>query len=149
MKRSLRLTRELTHAEYLKSPLWLDRHPKWLRQGQHRCSLLFLPVGRHKRKYHPYAIHHMHYWEGYQGSEVYGRDVILLSRRGHWIIHQVCGGAKHAGKQSSPFPNELQRLVHAWCRLPLFLKQVLAPPITLAFLMSIAYLAGSIVRIAQ
>lgn len=109
------------YASYIVSPEWRDKLPTWLKLADHRCSLFpwmivgkKVSVGKGKRVYKPYAAHHMHYEN--QGAELYGRDVIILSKFAHkYIIHGICSGFKSAGKQKTPYPNLAQRMLHGWC----------------------------------
>lgn len=72
-----------------------------------------------KKRYWGCAIHHMHYRDGHQGNEVYGRDVINLCPFAHWIIHQVLGGHyRVTGQPFGRFPNGAQKLAHLWCCTP-------------------------------
>lgn len=116
----------LSHSEYLESKQWRDRHKTFLKLSGGYCALNpFKKIGRHNRHYYPYNIHHTHYWEGYQGKEKYGIDLLALSPGSHWFIHRVLGGATRARNQKHKFPNFQQRLIHSWCRLPLNIKRAI------------------------
>lgn len=97
------------YREYVRSDKWRDKHPHWLEQTGKHCTLLLIPIGQHKR-YHPYAMHHLHY--GNLGNERLGRDVLPVSEFAHdWVIHGILSGFKRPSQQRH-YPNAAQRLAH-------------------------------------
>lgn len=112
------------YSDYIRSDAWRDKHRAWLQQGQYRCAMLpWVVVGRQVNgQYRSYRIHHLHY--GNLGREQYWWDVLPLCPFAHdWIIHGVLSGWRSAGQQQY-YPNTAQRMAHAWCRLPSFLKAI-------------------------
>lgn len=88
---------------------WLAR---WIVSGKKRR----LKVPR--KRYWGACVHHMKY-DKPLGEERLGKEAIVLSPFGHWIIHQVLGGHYRAGNQPfGKFPNLAQRLAHAYCCVP-------------------------------
>lgn len=109
------------YSSYINSQEWRSKHPLWLKQAHHTCSLLpWLYIGKVKGKHHAYNMHHMHYRN--LGREQIWIDVVPLSKFAHdWIIHGILSGFKRPSQQRH-YPNTAQRVAHAWCRLPLLLK---------------------------
>lgn len=62
-------------------------------------------------------VHHTNYKR--YGHEWIWMDLIPLSPGSHSFIHQWLGGAKTVTEQNQRgrYPNLLQRLIHAWCRV--------------------------------
>jgi hypothetical protein len=112
----------LKYSEYIVSPHWREKHALFLKKGGYRCSFMpWLKIGKGKR----YACHHTGL--GYQnlGQEFYGRDVLIMHPKVHmWFIHGILSGFKSASRQRSPYPNTGQKLVHAFCRLPVVVKML-------------------------
>ena len=119
------LQKKLNYREYIVSPEWRGKHPKWLKGSGYRCSMFpWIKVGK-GRKYH---CHHMHYRN--LGKEELWEDVIILSPFAHrHIIHGILSGYKRPSQQKEGYPNNLQTLAHLWCLTPHSLKAI--APITL------------------
>ncbi|NEQ25376.1 MAG: general secretion pathway protein GspF [Microcoleus sp. SIO2G3] len=135
--------RNQPHASYLQSRLWLDRHSDWLRRAHYRCSMFpWVTVGRKARgKYCRYHIHHTHYSGNYQRNERLWLDVLPLCPFAHRVIHRGLGGSDRARAQRHRFPNLVQRLAHAWCRLPIAGKIIVLGAVLVGVLRMAQWLA--------
>jgi len=93
---------DMDYRKYIKSNKWRNKSKGW-RQKYKRCAL-FPWLKSH-------TIHHMTYKN--LGKEKYRIDVISLSFFAHSFIHSM---------DTADYPNLLQKIIHLWCRIPLFIK---------------------------
>lgn len=110
------------YKSYLNSREWKSKHPSFLRATGYRCQMFGVKVGRYKGKYYPYNIHH-HTYER-KGKEKWQRDVFVLSKRAHNLIHGWLAlslkpiSVRQQNKNPiNQYPNLLQQIAHAWCWL--------------------------------
>ena len=121
------------YTEYICSKDWLEKHPKWLRSFGRCSAFLFIPLGKSDDGYRSYNIHHIHYKT--LGRERLWWDVVPLSLFAHHhIFHGVLSFYKRPSDQRT-YPNLLQRVFHAWCRLMIlivWLRWLLLPVVLFA-----------------
>jgi hypothetical protein len=112
---------KINYKHYIISTEWRSKHKDFLKTSHYRCALFpWVKVG----KKHRYNVHHMNYKN--LGSERLWVDVICLCPFAHsFIIHGLLSGFKRPSQQKN-YPNTAQRLAHAWCCLPVWLRGVLA-----------------------
>lgn len=110
----------MNYSQYIVSSEWRSKHLQFLKQSHYRCAMFpFVKVG----KKHRYNVHHMNYIN--LGNECLWTDVICLCPFAHkFIIHGLLSGFKRPSQQKN-YPNTAQRLAHAWCCLPVFLRGAL------------------------
>ncbi|MEL7086551.1 MAG: hypothetical protein AAGM36_18875 [Cyanobacteria bacterium J06597_1] len=107
------------YTDTLKSVAWKSKRTIALRAWGYRCSLR--PWVNLKGKM--MHLHHTNY--NRVGRERIWFDVVPLSEDSHRFLHRWLGGHERASYQQSRYPNWLQKLAHAWCRLTVFVCWVL------------------------
>jgi hypothetical protein len=110
----------MNYSQYIISTEWRSKHKDFLKSSHYRCAFFpWVKVGRKAR----YNVHHMSYKN--LGNERLWVDVVCLSPFAHsFIIHGILSGFRRPSQQKN-YPNTAQRLVHAWCCLPVFLRGLL------------------------
>ncbi|MGB3508970.1 MAG: hypothetical protein WBA93_06965 [Microcoleaceae cyanobacterium] len=112
------------YKDYIYSDAWRSKHPKFLKATGYRCQMFGIRVGSRNRrfKYKPYNIHHCTYDN--LENERWQRDVFVLSRRAHNLIHgwlalswKPISVTQQDKNPYNLYPNWLQKTVHLWCWL--------------------------------
>lgn len=117
----------------------LENHPKWLSKMNYRCQFTGKTIGKRVLgSYRRYNFHHT--CSGAYGREKPGYNYLLLTPWAHWFAHFL-GGVLIPGRSVTiqnrraerlplsyiwEMPNPAQTLFHSWCRLPFFIRHVVA-----------------------
>lgn len=107
----------MNYRHYITSQEWRSKHTQFLKKSRYRCAMFpFIKVG----KKHRYNVHHMNYKN--LGNERLWTDVICLCPFAHtFIIHGILSGFRRPSQQKN-YPNNAQKLAHAWCCLPVLMR---------------------------